>query len=248
MIHVAVLLKPYLDSILDGSKTVECRLTRDARAPFDMIESGERIYFKQSAGPYRATAIADHVLFESGLTPRRVMQIKRDYGHLLHGADEYWRMKRNARFCTLIWLRDVEPISVGPEIGNLQGRAWEVFEEEPAWRRRDPGRRGDPGDGSFHVEITEGNLRHGSLYVTTVLEKFPRWTIGGATKADAARPITLMLHGGDTVETDIVGPRKLLRTRVWRRWFAEHGARAGDHVVFTPIDRRTFFVGLARAE
>jgi hypothetical protein len=72
LIHIAVLIQPYLDFILQGKKTVESRLTMQARDPFDNIEKGERIYFKQSSGPYRATAIADQVLFEDNLTPRRI--------------------------------------------------------------------------------------------------------------------------------------------------------------------------------
>jgi ASC-1-like (ASCH) protein len=240
MIHVAIMMKRYLDLVLEGTKTVECRLTRQARDPYEAIEPGERIYFKQSAGPYRATALAEHVMFESGLTPRRIKQIQRDYNDLLCGDEGFWRWKRDSLFCTLIWLADVEPTDSGPEIPPLQGRAWLALEEEPAWRRR------DGADPSFSITITEGNLRHGSLYVTGVLDRFPDWAIGGRTKRQAARPLQLILHEGPTVETDIVGPRKGLRTRVWRSWFKRHGARAGDCVMFTPVDEGTYFVGLAR--
>ena len=78
------------------------------------------------------------------------------------------------------------------------------------------------------------------------LDRFPEWAIGGRTKRQAGRPIQLMLHEGPTIQTDIVGPRKGLRTRIWRSWFKRHGARAGDCVMFTPVDEGTYFVGLAR--
>jgi ASC-1-like (ASCH) protein len=240
MIHIAVLMKPYLDLVLSGDKTVECRLTRQSIPPHESIERGERIYFKQSAGPYRATAIAEQVLFAGDLTPRRIAQLRRDYNELIRGDAGFWRMKRDSRFGTLIWLRDVEPTDNGPAIPPLQGRAWAMLPEETAWRRR------DVVDGSFHIEITPGNLRHNSLYVTKVRDRFPAWSIGGRSKQEAAPPITLVLHEGPTVETDIVGPRNLLRARVWGEWFRRHGAVAGDHVVFTPVDERTYFVGLAR--
>ena len=242
MIHVAVLLKPYLDLVLAGDKTVECRMTRQARAPYQMIEPGERIYLKQSAGPYRAAAVAEHVLFESDLTPKRLDEIRRDYNSLICGSDEHWQQKKDSRFATLIWLGDVQPIDTGPAIRPLQGAAWMVLDEEPAWRRVQPTVR------SFSIEITEGNLRNNSLYVTKVLERFPRWAVGGRTKAEAGRPMTLVLHDGPRVQSDIVGPRKLLRTRVWGEWFGKHGAKAGDRVLFTPDgDGRTFYVGLSRA-
>ncbi|HRP63066.1 MAG TPA: ASCH domain-containing protein [Phycisphaerales bacterium] len=258
MIHVAVLLKPYLDLVLSGEKTVECRMTRQARAPFECVEPNERIYLKQSAGPYRAAAIADHVLCEANLTPRRIAEIKRDYNDLIRGDDAVWEAKRDSRFITLIWLRDVQAIDTGPAIRPLQGAAWLTLEEEPAWRKQQPvaqtggGRSGTSrgsataGASSFFIEITPGNIRNGSLYLTGVLDRFPEWAIGGPNKAEAATPMTLMLHEGPRVETDIVGPRKLLRTRIWRSWFARHGAQPGDRVVFTPMDEATYFVGLTR--
>lgn len=242
MIHVAVLMRPYLDLVLAGMKTVECRLTRQARVPFEAIESGERIYFKQSAGPYRATAAAEHVLFESDLTPRRVREIRADYNDRIHGDAAFWRAKRNSQFCSLIWLRDVEAADSGPAIPSLQGAAWKVLGDEPAWRRRDHG----TSRASFHVEITPGNVRNNTLYVTRVLDRFPDSALGGLTRSDAGRNITLLLHDGPTVQTDIVATRKLLRTRIWGGWFRRHGAAPGDHVVFTPVDPQTFRVGLAR--
>ncbi len=251
MIHIAVLLRPYLDLILRGEKTVECRLTMQARDPYERIEGGERIYFKQSAGPYAATAIVEHALFEASLTPRRISQIKRDYNHLIKGEDAFWRGKRDARFATLIWLKDVQPTSSGPAIRPLQGVAWLCLDGEPAWRRVEH----DNGQAAprlahartpFAIEITPGNIKNNTLYATSVIDRFPAWTIGGASKSEAARPITLILHEGPTVQTDIVGPRKLIRTRIWGRWFRAHGVKAGDRVIFTPIDESTYFAGLAR--
>jgi len=243
MIHVAVLLKPYLDLILAGEKTIECRLTQQALAPFEQIEPGERIYFKQSSGPYRATATADEVLFERDLTPPRVREIQRDYNEFIRGEEAFWRLKRSARFATLIWLRDVQPVEVGPEIPPLQGRAWAALAEDPAWRRSEH----RDGSASFTITVTEGNLRNSTLYVTEVMDRFPKWSIGGATRSHAAKPMILMLHDGPTIETDIVGPRKLIRSRRWRGWFKRHGLQPGDRVVFTPVDEATYFVGLVRA-
>lgn len=241
MIHIAVLLKPYLDLILSGEKTVECRMTVQARAPYQMIEPGERIYLKQSAGPYRGVAVADHVLFESDLTQKRLREIYRDYNSLILGSKEHWQQKKHSRFITLIWLRDVQPIDTGPAIRPLQGAAWMVLDEEPAWRRPQPAQR------SFSIEITAGNIRNNSLYVTKSLKHFPAWTLGGRNKDEAAKPMTLVLHNGPTVQSDIVAPRKLLRTRVWGQWFAKHGVKPGDRVVFTPDGADgTFYVGLSR--
>lgn len=255
MIHVAVLLKPYIDLIRTGEKTVECRLTKQARAPYDRIETGDRIYFKESAGPYHLSAIADHVLFEDRLTPGRIREIRRDYNELIRGDKDFWQWKRDSRYLTLVWLREVEAIDTGPGIRPLQGVAWFILpdgrEETPRSEVRPHKRAAQVGPSrspalSFSVPITEGNLRNNSLYVTRAIDRFPAWSVGGRNRAEAAQPITLLLRDGPTVQTDIVGPRKLFRSRHWGAWFEQVGAQPGDHVVFTPIDESTYHVGLTR--
>ena len=250
MIHVAVLLKPYLDLVLSGRKTIECRLTRQARDPYERIEAGERIYFKQSSGSYGATAVVDHVMFEDGLTPKRVQKIRRDYNDQICGDASFWDDKRNSVFCSLIWLKDLQSIDNGPHIRPLQGVAWLCLEEEPAWRKvtRNDGRGQHSPARSFSITVTTGNIRNNSLYVTHVIDQFPEWSRGGKNRKSAAKSLTLMLHDGPTVQTDIVAPRNMLRTRVWGTWFRKHGVKPGDRVVFTPMDEASYFVGLAGAQ
>jgi ASC-1-like (ASCH) protein len=275
MIHVAVLMRPYVELILSGEKTVECRLTKHARPPFNGVEPGDRIYFKESAGPWRLTAIVEQALFEQDLTPKRIREIRRDYNDVIHGDPQYWSWKKDARFLTLIWLRDVEPIETGPGVRPLQGAAWLTLpktqggmptargghEGKPmlapsskhATRQRtvEQGRldRSAPEASpplSFSIPITEGNLRNASLYVTTVLDRFPSWCLGGPNRSEQARPVTLVLRDGPVVETDIVLKRKLFRARPWGKWYEAVGARPGDLVVFTPLDEATWFVGHSR--
>ena len=251
MIHVAVLLRPYIDLIAAGRKTVECRLTKQARAPFDQIESGDRIYFKQSSGPYVLTAITDHVLFERDLTPKRVLELKRNYNDQICGHDDFWQLKRDAKFITLVWLRDVEPIKTGPGLQPLQGAAWAILPEPDARTSSADDDNEDataeppsPPPLSFSVEITKGNIRNRSLYVTDVIDHFPKWAFGGRNKRLAAKPITLMLRKGPTFQTDIVKDRNLFRSRKhWGPWYDTMNAKPGDHVVFTPLDEATYFVG-----
>ncbi len=240
MIHVAVLLKPYLDAVLDGSKTVECRLTIQPRVPYDAIEVGERIYFKQSSGPYRATARAEHVIFENDLTPKRISQLRRDYDGLVCGDPRYWNAKRNSRFATFIWLKDVQPIETGPALRPLQGVAWVRLDETPAWKTP------KPANDSFQTELTQGNLNNNSISVRKIVDLFPAHAIGGPTKLESADPLTLILHDGPTIETDIVGSKGILRYRTWGTWFKQHGAKPGDRIVFTPVDETTYFVAIAR--
>lgn len=246
MIHIAILLRPYLDLILRGEKTIELRLTITNRAPFQAIEPGERLYFKQSAGPFRATAVADHALFVDDLTPGRIQTIKRDYNHAICGEGEFWRLKREAKYATLIWLRDVEQIHFGPRMNPQRGIAWLALPDEldvyPTCTL----------DGesllAVSVELTQGNINNSHVYVRRIQSLFPDDSLGGRTKQHAGRPIRLLFRSGEVVETDIVKHTGLIRARgPWRALFKDHGAQAGDRVAFLPAGRRRFRVDLVTA-
>lgn len=254
MLHVAVLMRQYIDLLLQGTKSVECRLTQTAREPFESIEAGDRVFFKQSSGPYRATALVEHVHFERDLTPQRIREVRRDYNDLIRGEKSYWSWKRDARYLTLIWLKEVEPTARGPVIPELRGRAWVCLSDgvgvaPPRIGSRapvmTPGANESP-DAPFAVTLTAGNLRNGTLYITGSEDRFPEDAFGGATREDAGLPLTLILRDGPMVETDVVGPKKLIRSRIWRTWYRRVEAAPGDRVVFTPAGSRLYFVDLAR--
>ena len=122
--HLAVLHREYLDKIIAGDKTIEMRLTRTRRAPFGMIHEGHTIFFKQSSGPIRAVAIAHRVETLTDLDPRRIRTLRQQYNRHIAGSDATWARKQQARFGTLIWLRDVRQTSEGPIVGPLYGAAW----------------------------------------------------------------------------------------------------------------------------
>ena len=108
--HLAIVKKPYLDLILSGVKTLECRLTRQRRAPYGRIATGHTILLKQSSGPVRAHAVAGRVLEVSGLTPRRIEQLRHRYNDVIMAEAAFWREKRRSRYACLIWLGHVEPV------------------------------------------------------------------------------------------------------------------------------------------
>ena len=254
-LHVAVLMRPYVELLLCGEKTVECRLTQTSREPFEKIDAGDRVFFKQSSGPYRATALVDHLLFERDLSPRRIREIQRDYNDVIRGDPDYWEGKSDAKYLSLIWLKEVEPTDRGPIIPELRGRAWVCLHEgsgvtDPSFHRKGRDRytaqsEGGDDEGPFAISITPGNLKNGTLYITGFEDRFPSDAFGGATRQDPGNPITLILRHGPMVETDLVGPRKLVRSRVWRDWYRRIGAQVGDQVVFTPAGMRLYFVDMA---
>ena len=124
MIHVAVLKPKYIEMLLDGSKTIECRLTRNRIEPFGRIRNGDRVYFKESSGPFRATAIVDGVISHEDLDEEGIQKIREQHGEEIRAASSYWESKRTARFGVLLRFRKLEEVSRGPKLPTLNGRAW----------------------------------------------------------------------------------------------------------------------------
>ena len=50
-LHLAVLVQPYLDFILDGQKTIESRFSIRPIPPYRRVESGDIVLLKASGGP-----------------------------------------------------------------------------------------------------------------------------------------------------------------------------------------------------
>jgi hypothetical protein len=256
MIHVAILHAQYVRAILDGCKTIEIRLTMTNRVPFEAVEIGERLYFKHSGGPILGTGLVDHVLFNRDLTPRDIEGLRRDYNKWIGGGMDFWRSRKRARFATLIWLRDVEPVRFGPRMRPHHGVAWQCLPERedvyPACRQcahvEQPVRRKGAAatNGAATITLTEANIRHGHIYLTGLTHRFPPDCFGGSTRADAGHPLRLQFEEGELVETDIVRERNIFRSRAWRSWFAEQRARAGDQVRLAPLGPREFRVSLIR--
>lgn len=261
MIHVAILMKSYVEMVLSGRKTIESRLTKTARAPYGMIERGERIYFKQSSGPFRATAVVDQVLFVDELTPKRLKELKRAYNGGICGDDAFWERKRDSNYASLIWLRGVEAVEYGPKVNPQRGIAWLTLDDEmdvypncvgetygnETFQYEEP-----PGDGSrlpIVIPLTAGNIRNSHVRVPKDARRlFPKWAFGGATKADqAGRLLTLELEDGPTLVTDIVEGSGLIRVRSpWRNWFRKCRAIAGDQVLFFALGEARYLVRLHR--
>ncbi len=125
--HVAVVHAVYADLMLRGKKTVECRLSRTRRQPFGAVDAGDVIHFKLAGGGYVALATVGRVEHVAGLTPSEVRQLASRHEPNVLGGRAYWAGKRQARFATLIWLAEVQPMTIGPAVGPFNGGAWKII-------------------------------------------------------------------------------------------------------------------------
>lgn len=99
-------------------------------------------------------------------------------------------------------------------------------------------------------EITQGNIDNDHIYLRSFFDKFPADAIGGPNRASAARrEIAVDWGGGTVVMTDLDGTKRFFRKRGWiRKFFARHGARAGDMVAveeIAPYSYRLDFISQA---
>ncbi|WP_027854162.1 hypothetical protein [Marinobacterium litorale] len=91
------------------------------------------------------------------------------------------------------------------------------------------------------IELTQGNINNNHLYLSSVIEFFPKDSIGGSNESSLAHRL-LEVHSGiaSPVRTDIAGDKKIFRRRSWvGEFFEVHGLVAGDWVVIekTGADR-----------
>jgi ASC-1-like (ASCH) protein len=115
MVHVAVIQRHYLELILAGRKTAELRLTRHRTAPHGLVGAGQRLYFKQSSGPVRATAVVTVVESFESLTPRGVRALETATRATVLGRPEFFRERAQARYASVIHFTDVRPCAYGPD-------------------------------------------------------------------------------------------------------------------------------------
>lgn len=140
MQHVAILHKQYLDAILDGSKTVESRLSATRSAPFGRVQPGDTIYFKETGGAFRATAVVAGVMSFEDLRPADVRTLARRYGPRIGADAAYWESREDAKYATFLTLRDVSAANAAPSgfVATPGARsAWYVLDRgKRAARRR----------------------------------------------------------------------------------------------------------------
>jgi hypothetical protein len=131
--HLAVMQREPLRRLLAGEKRIESRLSKVHCAPHDCVEPGDRIFFKAVGGPVRATALAASVATWRLSGPDQVASLRSLYNSLIVADNSFWAVKRDARWATLIVLKEVCRI-VPLHVPKRDRRPWMVLSEEPSYR------------------------------------------------------------------------------------------------------------------
>ena len=126
--HLAILKPPYLRLIVEGVKTIECRLTRTPKAPFNRIDKGDKIYLKQSSRLVLAVGQAGKVISQRINGPENIEAIRKEYGEEIMAQEDFWESHKECRYCTLVFLKNVQALAEPFRIDKRDMRAWVVLD------------------------------------------------------------------------------------------------------------------------
>lgn len=112
MEHVAILSKSkkLLSKIIEGKKTIESRWYKFKKTPYNNINSDDIVYFKESGEPVTVKAKVEKVLFFEDLDSEKIKKIIEEYGEGICISISFAENLKDKKFCTLIFLKDVERI------------------------------------------------------------------------------------------------------------------------------------------
>ncbi len=121
-LHIAVMRNPYLQFVLDGSKTMESRLSKIRSAPYNQVTKGDFILFKKSAGAILGlTSVEECWYFEKPNLD--INWCRNEFNMWVRGEDKYWESKRDAKYASFFQFSKVARIPP-IEILKSDGRPW----------------------------------------------------------------------------------------------------------------------------
>jgi len=91
------------------------------------------------------------------------------------------------------------------------------------------------------IKITQGNINNGHIYLSKIIDIFPKECVGGSNAKSAGKEITLNVYGVGEIITDIAGDKKIFRNRSWAKSFFRNNKIVNDDsVCIKKIDKFTF--------
>lgn len=129
-LHLAILIEPYLRFVLDRTKTVESRFSRNGCAPFGKVHGGDVVLLKRSSGPIVGVCTVTDV-WDYRLTPTSWSEIKQRFGQAMCLQDGFWEDRREASFATLMRIGETRTL---PDLNlpKRDRRGWVVLMDQRA--------------------------------------------------------------------------------------------------------------------
>lgn len=126
-LHMAVMVQPYLDFILQGRKTVESRFSVRPIPPYRRVSPGDLILMKASGGPLVGAFTATSI-WTYQLDPDSWEELRSTHADALCVDDGFWRERAAAEYATLMLVSNVLRLP-SLRIGKKDRRGWVVLTE-----------------------------------------------------------------------------------------------------------------------
>lgn len=124
--HLAIFVGTAIDDILEGRKTIECRLSQKKLPPYGIVKRSDVIELKQAGGEIVGRVEVENVLFfttgEIGLTT-----LRRKYQKFIKAPRSFWQDHAQARYATLIFLKNPRRYLTPLSHQKRDRRAWVVL-------------------------------------------------------------------------------------------------------------------------
>lgn len=107
--------KGYIEKILSEEKRIESRFSKNRITPYQNILPGDMVYMQEVGKNVTATFKVKDVLFFECHSEADIDKIRAQYGKDICADDDFWELKKNAKYATLIFVADpktVEPFKV----------------------------------------------------------------------------------------------------------------------------------------
>lgn len=126
--HLAIFKGKGAELILIGQKTMESRFSKTKIPPFGVISSGDLVYIKPSGREIVGQFRVKKVIFYDGLDALDLINLKKKYGKQIALGADYWQVKKDSRYGTLIFIGDSSRFITSPvRIKKKDLRGWVVL-------------------------------------------------------------------------------------------------------------------------
>lgn len=131
--HLVVIMPHYLNMIMAGRKTVECRASKCRHVPYLRVHAGDLLWFKQTSGMVFGSSKAlwiNSFLLHDELS--KIDSLRRRWQRHIRADRAFWRAASEKPYWTLIGLsrfRMCMPFAVN----KRDRRAWVVITPAERW-------------------------------------------------------------------------------------------------------------------
>lgn len=125
-VHLAVMVEPFLSLILDGTKAIESRFSKNAIAPYQRVSKRDVVLLKAGpvVGSFQVSSTTYTVLADGDLA-----RLRDQYADAI-GAhdDEFWAARAGKRYATLLGVAEVHRLPPVP-VSKRDMRGWVIVRQ-----------------------------------------------------------------------------------------------------------------------